>query len=122
MIQVKEKVFAPCDGEISNLFETFHAVGITSDTGAEILIHIGLDTVNLGGEGFTAHCRVGDKVKEGDLLLEFDIPFIKSQGLPTITPVVIANSDEYAFVESGFGTIKPGDKMIVLSNSKVDLK
>lgn len=116
------KVFAPCDGEISNLFETFHAVGITSDTGAEILIHIGLDTVNLGGKGFAAHCRVGDKVKEGDLLLEFDIPFIKSQGLPTITPVVIANSDEYAFMESGFGTIKPGDKMIVLSNSKFDLK
>ena len=108
------KVFAPCNGEISNLFETLHAIGITSDMGTEILIHVGLDTVGLAGKGFNAHCKTGDKVKEGDLLLDFDISFIKSQGLSTITPIVIANSDGYASVKPRYGTVKPGDEMMTI--------
>ena len=110
------KVFAPCDGEISSLFETLHAVAITSDRGAEILIHVGLDTVGLSGKGFTAYCKNGDKVKRGDLLLEFDMSFIESQGLSTITPVIVANYSDYGSVEPKFGMIKPGAEMIVLSS------
>lgn len=90
------KVYAPCDGEITAFFPTGHAVGITAKTGAEILIHVGMDTVSLDGKGFTAKARSGEKVKKGQLLLEFDMEYIKSQNLPLTTPVVITNSDDMA--------------------------
>lgn len=79
------RIYAPCDGEISNLFETLHAIGITADNGAEILIHVGMDTVTLNGEGFKAYIKNGDKVKAGQLLLTFDKAFIESKGLPVTT-------------------------------------
>lgn len=88
------KVYAPCDGEISAFFPTGHALGITSKTGAEILIHVGMDTVSLNGQGFSAKAKSGDKVKRGQLLLEFDMEYIRSQNLPLTTPVIITNSDE----------------------------
>lgn len=94
------KVYAPCDGEISAFFPTGHAVGITARTGAEILIHVGMDTVSLEGKGFSAKAKTGDKVKKGQLLLEFDMEYIKSQNLPLTTPVVITNSDEMAEVKT----------------------
>lgn len=90
------KVYAPCDGEISAFFPTGHAIGITAGTGAEILIHIGMDTVTLNGQGFFAKAESGEKVKKGQLLLEFDMEYIKSQNLPLTTPVVITNSDDMA--------------------------
>lgn len=90
------KVYAPCDGEISAFFPTGHAFGITSKTGAEILIHVGMDTVNLGGQGFFAKAKSGEKVKKGQLLLEFDMEYIRSQNLPLTTPVVITNSGDMA--------------------------
>lgn len=90
------KVYAPCDGEISAFFPTGHAVGITAKTGAEILIHIGMDTVSLDGKGFTAKAKSGEKIKKGQLLLEFDMEYIKSQNLPLTTPVVVTNSDDMA--------------------------
>lgn len=90
------KVYAPCDGEISVFFPTGHAVGITAKTGAEILIHVGMDTVSLDGKGFTAKVKSGEKVKKGQLLLEFDVEYIKSQNLPLTTPVVVTNSDDMA--------------------------
>ncbi len=111
------RVYAPCDGEISNLFETLHAVGITSKDGAEILVHVGLDTVGLAGKGFTAHCKTGDLVSEGDLLLTFDVSYIRSQGLSTITPVIVTNSDDYASLKPRYGMMKPGDEIITLSNT-----
>ncbi len=78
------------------VFDTLHAVGMTSSMGTEILIHIGLDTVTLGGEPFTAHVAAGDKVKKGDLLVEGDLDKIKAAGLNTIiTPVLISNTDTY---------------------------
>ncbi len=108
------KIYAPCDGVIENLADTLHAVGLTSASGAEILIHIGMDTVSLSGKGFKAHCKTGDKVKAGQLLMEFDISFIKSQGLPVSTPVLVTNSDDYADVIFEPRKVNHGDKMIEL--------
>ncbi|MGX7031012.1 beta-glucoside-specific PTS transporter subunit IIABC [Vagococcus zengguangii] len=89
------KLLAPVDGEIALLFPTGHAIGMKTTDGAEILMHIGMDTVELNGEGFTAHVAQGDQVKAGQLLIEFDIDFIKSKGKPTVTPIVVTNSAEY---------------------------
>lgn len=88
-------LYAPCDGKISNLIDTFHAVGLTSDFGAEILMHIGFDTVKLKGKYFKAHVNEGDKVKKGDKLIEFDIEKIKDDGFDITTPVVICNYDSF---------------------------
>ena len=94
------RAVSPVNGVISALFETKHAIGITSDDGTEILIHIGLDTVKLGGKHFTAHIKSGDKVKAGDLLVEFDIEAIKKEGYEVITPVLVTNVNDYKDVLS----------------------
>lgn len=85
------KVYAPADGIVTALFPTLHAIGITTDGGAEILIHVGIDTVRLNGEGFTAHIGQGDRIKTGDLLLEFDQKFIEEKKFSTQTPVIVTN-------------------------------
>ena len=108
------KVYAPCDGVIENLPDTLHAIGMTATFGAEILIHVGMDTVGLGGKGFTAHCKTGDQVKAGQLLLEFDMDFIKAQGLPVSTPVIVTNSDDYTDLAFQPRTVVHGDELIVL--------
>ncbi|PLS03692.1 beta-glucoside-specific PTS transporter subunit IIABC [Neobacillus cucumis] len=90
------KVVAPVNGVVTTLFKTKHAVGITSDNGVEILIHVGMDTVKLEGEHFIAHIQQGDTVKAGDLLVEFDIAKIKAAGCEVTTPVIITNSADYA--------------------------
>jgi beta-glucoside PTS system EIICBA component len=92
------KVVSPVNGIVTMLFKTNHAIGITSDNGVEILIHVGMDTVKLDGEHFTAHINQGDTVKEGDLLVEFDIAKIKEAGCEVTTPVIITNSADYADV------------------------
>jgi PTS system, glucose subfamily, IIA component len=89
------KVFSPVKGEIAALFETKHAIGLKSDSGAEILIHIGIDTVNLGGKYFVSHVNQGDRVNSGDLLVEFDIEAIKNEGYDVITSIIITNTDNY---------------------------
>lgn len=89
------KVISPIDGVLTTLFPTGHALGITSENGAEILIHIGMDTVQLEGKYFTPKAKQGDTVKAGDVLLEFDIKAIKEAGYSLITPVIITNSDKY---------------------------
>ena len=89
------KIYAPADGEISMVFDTLHAVTMTTSQGTELLIHIGLDTVTLKGEPFISHVSGGQQVKKGDLLLEADLEKIKSAGLDTITPVLICNTDDY---------------------------
>lgn len=88
-------LYAPCDGKISNLIDTFHAIGLTSDFGAEILMHIGFDTVKLKGKHFKAYVNEGEKVKRGDKLIEFDIGKIKSEGFDITTPVVVCNYDKF---------------------------
>lgn len=92
------KVYAPADGVISTFFPTGHAIGITTDSGAEILIHVGMDTVEMNGDGFEPQKSQDDKVKKGDLLLKFNIDKIKAAGHPVTTPVIITNSDDYADV------------------------
>ncbi|MBY5011064.1 PTS system trehalose-specific EIIBC component [Streptococcus suis] len=89
------KLFAPVDGEVSVLFPTFHAIGITTSTGIELLMHIGMDTVGLEGKGFTAHVKQGDKVKAGDLLIDFDIAVIKAAGLVAETPIIVTNQTDF---------------------------
>ena len=89
------KVYAPCDATVDMMFTTGHAVSLVADCGAEILIHVGLETVSLEGKPFTGHVANGDKVTKGQLLLEADLEAIKAAGLPTITPMLICNTDEY---------------------------
>ena len=91
---VKGKVYAPFDGVCENLFDTLHAIGITSDNGIEMLIHVGLETVALKGEPFKAHTGNGEHFKKGALLLEFDIDAIQKAGCEIQTPVIITNAEE----------------------------
>ena len=95
IIPSEGKIVAPADGTISVFFETKHAVSISAENGAEIIVHVGLDTVNLKGEHFTAHKQQGDKVKAGELLLEFDMEAIKAAGYDVITPVIICNTPDF---------------------------
>ncbi|WP_310608596.1 PTS beta-glucoside transporter subunit IIABC [Buttiauxella brennerae] len=98
IIPLTGKVIAPFSGEVASLFETRHAIGLLSDSGIEMLIHIGIDTVKLNGQHFTSHVKVGDKIKPGDLLIEFDRQAILDAGYDLATPVIISNSDEYTAV------------------------
>ena len=91
----KGRVVAPFDAEVTVLFDTKHALGLHSEDGADLLIHVGLDTVKLGGEHFTAHVEQGAKVKKGDLLLEFDEEAIKAAGYDTTTPIVVTNAADF---------------------------
>ncbi len=110
------KVYAPCDATISVFFPTGHAIGLQADNGVEILIHVGMDTVNLNGKGFTPKAKVGDKVKKGDLLLEVDLKEIEKANLSTITPIIITNSaDMKDVVATDAKTVKNGDKLITVS-------
>lgn len=107
------KVVSPVNGEVAVLFETKHAISIKSDDGVEILIHIGLDTVNLKGEHFKSCVKVGDKVKTGDLLIEFNEEKIKEAGYDTITPVIICNTFEYTDVKvAQIGQVEKQDNII----------
>lgn len=113
------EVRAPCDGEISVLPDTKHAVGITSVEGADILIHVGMNTVELNGKHFDAKVKEGDKVKKGDVLLTFDIAAIKAAGYEIVTPVIVSNAAEYANVDVLVGddkNVKIGDALLSASN------
>ena len=89
------KICAPCDATVDMMFTTGHAVSLVADCGAEVLIHVGLETVGLEGKPFTIHVANGDKVKKGQLLIEVDLEAVKAAGLPTITPMLICNTDDY---------------------------
>ena len=89
------KVYAPFDGTVEFIAETKHAIGLKSDDGIELLIHVGMDTVKMNGKGFDVKTKVNERVKEGDLLLEFDRNEIQKEGYSLITPVVITNSNNY---------------------------
>jgi len=95
IIPSDNKVIAPFAGEVASLFQTKHAIGLLSDNGIEVLIHVGIDTVKLDGKPFTAHVKVGDRVQAGDLLVEFDRQAIIDAGYDLATPIIISNSDEY---------------------------
>lgn len=115
IIPYEGKVYAPCDGEISATFPTGHAVGLVSADGVEILIHVGIDTVKMNGNGFDLKVNEGQRVKQGELLLEFDIKQIEEAGYTLSTPVIITNSDEYSSISlSDSGDKKVGDVIITL--------
>ena len=89
------KVCSPVDGIVETMFDTGHAVCLKSTTGVEILIHVGLETVGLNGAPFKIHCKDGDTVKKGQLLIEADLAAIQAAGLPIITPMLVCNTDDY---------------------------
>lgn len=116
VIPSEGKIYAPIDGEVGMVFDTLHAVSLTADCGAEVLIHVGLDTVKMNGYGFVGHVQAGDKVKKGDLLLEVDLEKVKAAGYDTITPMLICNTDDYASVEGLSGKdVEPGDDVIKIT-------
>ena len=88
-------VVAPCDGTVTTLFPTKHAIGIVTENGAELLIHLGLDTVKLEGEHFTAHIAQGDKVKKGQLMVTVDLEAVKAAGYSIVTPIIVTNTPDY---------------------------
>lgn len=106
------KIVAPCDGEVSNIFETGHAVCITTEAGGELLIHIGIDTVKMDGKGFTKKVSDGDKVHAGDILVEADLEEIKNAGYQTTTMMILTNTDE-------FGNVTKAEPAEVKTTSKV---
>lgn len=111
------ELVAPADGEISSTFETHHAVGMTMADGAELLMHIGIDTVKLGGKHFTYLVNEGDKVKKGQPLIRFELEAIKAEGYPVTTPLIVCNTDDYAAVEAKTsGTVKQGDALLELKH------
>lgn len=113
------KVVAPADGKVETLFDTLHAVGLTLDNGKELLIHVGINTVALNGEGFVPHVSEGDRVTKGQTLITFDIDFIKSKGYQTVTPVLVGNSDDFSAVEqlaAEGAQVSIGDELIKVTD------
>ena len=108
-------IYSPVTGTVTMLFDTKHAIGLQGDDGAEILIHIGVDTVELGGAPFTSHCASGDKVKAGDLLMEVDLDALEAADKPSATMVIITNSDDFAAIKPEVGPIKAGQASCTLT-------
>ena len=109
------QIVSPCDATVDLMFETGHSVSLKGDNGAEILIHVGLETVSLGGKHFKTIAKTGDHVTKGQLLIEFDREAIAAEGLDTITPMVICNTPDYHAVTAYTGkTVAPGDTVLGL--------
>lgn len=117
IVPEKGEVVSPVSGKITTVFKTKHALGITSDNGAEILIHVGLDTVKLDGKHFKAHVKDGDIVEAGQKLVSFDIEAIKAEGYDVITPVIITNTNEYGKISPvrEIGHVVPTDAILFLA-------
>ena len=109
------RVVSPCDGEVINVFDTGHAVCIATKSGGELLIHIGVDTVKLGGKGFTKKVSDGQQVRAGDVLIEADLDTIRAEGYPAATMVILTNADEYSEVEKAApGAVGTDDPVMTL--------
>ena len=108
-------MYAPAGGTVENLLESHHAVCILTLGGAELLIHVGKDTVSLNGKHFAAHVKEGDKVKRGQLLLSFEREALLAEGFDLTTPVVVSNGDEFAMEKAQEGEVRPGDTIITLT-------
>lgn len=115
IIPSEGKIVAPCNGNVATIIDTKHAVGLVDDNGVEILIHVGIDTVELNGKYFNAFVKEGDRIKKGQTLIEFDMEAIKAAGYDIVTPVVISNTDDYLDVLGKAGqTIAAGDEIITI--------
>lgn len=109
------RITAPADGKIDVMFDTGHAVSMTTADGVEVLIHVGVDTVKLAGAHYKACCKAGDKVSTGDTLIEFDPAAIRDAGYDIVTPVIICNTDSYSAIETvASGAIAAGDALLTL--------
>nr|WP_217933766.1 PTS glucose transporter subunit IIA [Enterocloster clostridioformis] len=109
------KVYATADGKISQLTDTLHAVGLEAG-GVEILIHVGVDTVDMNGDGFANSVKLGQNVKKGDLLLTMDLDKIRAAGHPTTVIMAVTNSDDLRAVEvTGTGAVQPGEDIVRIS-------
>ena len=109
------RIVAPCDGTVSLMFATGHAVSLVSKSGAEILIHVGLETVSLKGKHYTVHVKNGDAIKAGQLLIEFDREAIAADGFDTITPVLVCNPENFSEMRTYPGkAVRAGEKIIGL--------
>lgn len=107
------KLYAPADGVVDNVFDTNHAIGIVTDGGAEILLHIGIDTVKLRGKYYQLFVKKNQRIKKGDLLISFDLDSIKREGYKATTPVVICNSGDYKMIKPlSVGEITAGEKLM----------
>lgn len=114
IVPTEGKLYAPVSGMVAALFPTKHAIGITTENGAEILIHIGLDTVQLNGNHFITHTTVGARIEKGQLLIEFDIDAIQKSGYEVTTPVIVTNQDKFDVVTLGGKQTKVGDQLFEL--------
>lgn len=113
VIPEKGEVVAPCDATVETVFDTKHAVGMSTESGVELLIHIGINTVELGGKYYTTHVKDGDQVKKGQLLVSFDMDKIKEAGYDVTTPLIVTNSDDYRDVKILHeGMVTPEDKVL----------
>lgn len=117
VIPIEGKVTAPFDGKVETLMDTHHALGLVSNSGIEMLIHVGLETVTLNGKYFTPKVAEGDSFKKGDVLLTFDLEAIKKEGYDTTTPVVVSNADDYAAFAPALGNASAGVKMLELAKA-----
>lgn len=117
VIPTEGKVTAPFDGKVETLMDTHHALGLVSNSGIEMLIHVGLETVTLNGKYFTPKVAEGDSFKKGDVLLTFDLEAIKKEGYDTTTPVVVSNADDYAAFAPALGNASAGVKMLELAKA-----
>ena len=107
------KLFAPADGVIDNVFDSKHAIGMTTTEGVELLLHVGIDTVKLAGQHFTVGVSAGQKVKQGDLLLTFEMDAIKAAGYLCTTPMIVCNTDDYQSIQPlATGPVKAGQKLL----------
>lgn len=113
IIPDKNEVVSPCDGTIVQIADTRHAIGIESDDGLEILVHLGIDTVKLVGEGFTCFVKVGQHVKAGDKLMEMDLELIKSKNLNLISPCIITNMDDVEKLKLFAGATTAGETTVM---------
>lgn len=113
LIPEEGKFYAPCDGTIETLFDTLHAISMTTTDGVELLIHIGLDTVQLNGKYFQAAVSEASKVKKGDLMITADLDAIKAEGYDVITPVIVCNTPDYEKIESVLGNEVTKDDVIL---------
>ncbi len=112
---IEGKLFAPCDATVDFVFDTLHAVGLKSDSGLELLLHIGIDTVSLGGKYFEKHVEAGQTVKKGDLLISFNMNGIKDEGYSLVTPMIVCNTNDYKAIRPMVtGKVKVGDNLLSL--------
>ena len=112
------EIYAPTDATIDTVFDTGHAISMTTDHGVELLIHCGIDTVNLKGKGFEPCVKAGQKVKTGDILLRFEPNIIKEGGFLNTTPVIVLNSDRFSIASVSCGDCQVGDKIAELEEKR----